>query len=105
MTRWADRHVADEHRVGEAAPGDALGQRRVEREPQAVADDRLVQRRVPLVQRHRGELDVEIADGQLLPEGATDMHGLAGDCRLCTHARTSFSTAPQALAKRGPATR
>ena len=46
--RLADRDVADEHRVREAAAGDALGQRRVEREAQAVADDRLVQRRVAL---------------------------------------------------------
>ena len=30
--RLADRDVADEHRMGEAAPGDLLGQRRVERE-------------------------------------------------------------------------
>ena len=58
---------------------------RVEREAQAVADDRLVQRRVALVERHRGELDVEVTDRQLLPVRPADLDGFAGDRRLCTH--------------------
>ena len=90
--RLADRDVADEHRVREAAAGDLVGERRVEREAQAVADDRLVQRGVALGERHRRELDVGVADRQLLPVGPADLHGVGGDRGLCAHAGTSLST-------------
>jgi len=53
--------------MGEPAAGHLLGERRVEREAQTVADDRLVQRGVPLVEGQRGKLDVGVADGQRLP--------------------------------------
>ncbi len=92
--RLPDRDVADEHRVGEAATRDRLRQRRIEREAQAVADDRLMHRGVPVGQRHRRELDVLVADRHLLPVRAADMHGVvAGDRGLCSHAGTSLSAA------------